>query len=155
AAARASQTFLIYRDGDLRQEFTYGDFYQRCCRVANFMRHELGIRPGDRIATFAYNHPLTVIVNFAAWLIGACVVPISVGEADDRVQFIQENAEVRAIFVMPDLTLRCDSLRRPEFCIEHYVQMTGAPVGGYSQLGEGCARQPPCLEETGLAGLET
>jgi len=153
AQERGGQTFLIYRDGDERCEFTYAEFYVRCCQVANFMRRGLGIQPDQRIATFAYNHPETVIVNFAAWMIGACIVPISATEADDRVIFIQENAEVRAIFVMPDLIERYGPLRTDN--IEHVVQMCGKPVEGYKQLQDAVTRQPARLDESQLANLDT
>lgn len=155
AQERGEQTFLIYRDGDERWEYSYREFYERCCRVANFMRHKLGIRPNERIATFAYNHSETVIVNFAAWMIGACVVPISAGEADDRVQFIQENAEVKAIFAMPDLIERYESLRNTTHCIQHFVQICGEPVEGYQQLQEAAAQQPAQLDDVNLADLGT
>ena len=40
-------------DGSLHR-YTYGDYYRRVCRLANVLKR-LGIRRGDRVATFAWN----------------------------------------------------------------------------------------------------
>jgi len=154
AAQRGDQIYLIYRDGDARHEFSYADFYARCSRVGNFMRRELGIKPGDRVATFSYNHFETVTISFAAWMIGACLVPISVGEADDRVRFIQENAEAKAVFVMPDLIERYEKLWNGENPVPHRVQIGGVPKPGFCHLQE-ADRQPSTLDVDNLATLTT
>ena len=154
AQTRGEQTFLIYRDGDEREEFSYAEFYARCSRVANWMRNVLELETGDRIATFAYNHFDTIAVNFAAWMIGVCVVPISATEADDRVPFIQENAGVKVIFVMPDLIERYETLKPEETCVQHFVQINGEPHAEYSLLAESSSQSDE-LENPNLADLGT
>ncbi len=154
ANQRGGQTCLIYRDGDERHEFSYADFYARCARIGNFMRKDLGIKPGDRVATFSYNHYETVSINFATWMIGACLIPISVGEADDRVRYIQEYGEAKAIFVMPDLIERYEKLWGTENTIQHRVQISGTPKTGYRQLQD-AANQPATLDDENLATINS
>src|SRR5260221_3394601 len=101
AEAYADKTWLIfYSDADEtrgipgdRHTLTYKEFYSLVRRTAEFLLQQ-GVGRGDRIATVAYNHMDTVVQYFAAWLIGAVVVPINVGEDDKRIGYILENSGV-------------------------------------------------------------
>ncbi len=76
AEVHEQKIFLIFYGADgQRREFTYREIYEEACRTANFFAG-LGLRPGDRIATVDDNHPDLVIMYFAAFLLGASVVPI-------------------------------------------------------------------------------
>ena len=91
--------FLIfYDDGGGRKEYSYREFFEEVARTANYLT-SAGIRLGDRIATVSFNHPDVVIQYFAAFLLGAAVVPINVGEDDRRVAYILQNSEVKLAFV--------------------------------------------------------
>ncbi len=91
--------FLIfYTDDGHRKEYSYREFYEEVCKTANFLLVS-GIRHGDRVATFSYNHSDTVIQYFAAFVIGAVVVPINAGEDDERIAYILQNSETKLIFV--------------------------------------------------------
>jgi len=149
---RGDQVFLIWREGDERLEWTYRAFYEKCARIANWLL-QLGIKPDERVATFAYNHPDTVAIIFASWMIGACVVPINVGEADDRVVFIQENAGSRAVFVMPDLIERYQALRPADSCVEFLIQINGDAHPNFRQLNEADSQSSQLSSH--LAHLET
>src|SRR5713101_7317863 len=46
---------------------TYGEFYERVARTANYLLSQ-GVGRGDRIATIAYNHTDTVVQYFATFL---------------------------------------------------------------------------------------
>jgi long-chain acyl-CoA synthetase len=94
-----TKPFLIYYDTEgNRREDNYKDFFMLCGMCASMMR-ERGIRRGDRIATIAHNHADTVIHYFAAWLMGACVVPVSLSEDDHRIKYILENSGVKLVFL--------------------------------------------------------
>ena len=71
-----------------------------------------GIRAGDRIAAVGFNHSDTVIQYFAAWLIGAVVVPINVGEDDKRIGFILKNSESKLAFVRDPFLGRMEEIDR-------------------------------------------
>ena len=91
AARLGDKLYLIYRDVETRESYTYSEFYDRACRTARFLINDLGVKTGDRISTLAYNHPHTVIVYFGIWLAGGVIVPINVAEEDKRIAFIQKD----------------------------------------------------------------
>lgn len=55
---RANQLFpnkkIITRIGDGYHSYSYADFYKGCGKLANALT-KLGVQPGDRIGTFAWN----------------------------------------------------------------------------------------------------
>jgi len=61
--------------------------------MAVLLHHEYGIVPGGSVATLLINHPYTIAIYFAAWRLGARVVPINPGETDERVEYIFTNSE--------------------------------------------------------------
>jgi len=91
--------YLTYIDeNDNRTEVSYAEFYQLVINCARFMQNH-GLSHGDRIATISHNHWHTVVQYFAAWLLGLVVVPINLGEDDERIAYILENGEVELAFV--------------------------------------------------------
>lgn len=88
ADAHEQKVFLIFYSAEgQRREFTYREIYEEACRTANLFSG-LGLRPGDRLATLDDNHPDLVIVYFAAFLLGATVVPIDPNFDDDAIACI-------------------------------------------------------------------
>jgi long-chain acyl-CoA synthetase len=91
--------YVTYIDEhDKRTEVSYAEFYQHVINCARFMQNH-GLSQGDRIATISHNHWHTVVQYFAAWLLGLVVVPINLGEDDERIAYILENGEVELAFV--------------------------------------------------------
>jgi acyl-CoA synthetase (AMP-forming)/AMP-acid ligase II len=94
-----TKPYLVYYDLDgNRREDNYKDFFMLCGMCANMM-HSFGIRRGDRIATISHNHADTVVHYFAAWLMGVCVVPVSLSEDDNRIHYILENSGAKLAFL--------------------------------------------------------
>ncbi|MEP7218333.1 MAG: class I adenylate-forming enzyme family protein, partial [Bacteroidota bacterium] len=93
------KTWLIFYDENgSRSELSYAAFTKLVRRTAGFLL-ESGIGKGDRVATIANNHSDTVIQYFATWWIGATVVPVNVGEDDERIAYILENSQAKLAFV--------------------------------------------------------
>jgi long-chain acyl-CoA synthetase len=121
------QPFLIfYSDEGYRKEYSYREFYEEVCKTANFLQSS-GIRIGDRIATISYNHADTVIQYFAAFLLGAVVVPINVGEDDERIAYILCNSETKLAFVRDQFLERIKALRHRIPSL-HTIVQTGKVV---------------------------
>jgi long-chain acyl-CoA synthetase len=90
--------FLIYYDElNNRSEYSYRLFIESVRRTAGLLINR-GIQRGARIATAAHNHPDTIIQYFAAWMIGACVVPLNMSEDDQRLEYILHNSEAQLVF---------------------------------------------------------
>jgi long-chain acyl-CoA synthetase len=96
--------FLIYtdEDADLRREFTYGEFNRLVNRTANFIKDTLGLSPGQRVSTVMVNHPITVVVYFAAWKLGLAVVPLDAEERTERKRYVLVHSEAKVVFCMKD-----------------------------------------------------
>lgn len=155
ADTRGDQTYLIYREGEQRRELTYRGLFRRAGSVARFLRDTLGLSPGDRISTVAYNHDDTVVIYYAAWLTGAVVAPCNIGDSDDQILFVQENAQCRAVFVMPDLIERYERIRPRLTCCRHFIRMGGAPVDGYTDLAPALADEHSGFDDLDLADPDT
>ncbi len=94
-----TKPFLIYYDLEgNRREDNYKDFFMLCGMCANMMS-AYGLKRGDRIATISHNHADTVIHYFAAWLMGVCVVPVSLSEDDSRLSYILEKSGAKLVFL--------------------------------------------------------
>ena len=97
--AYENKPFLIYYGNDgKRTELSYREFYEEACRTANYLQ-SAGIVRGDRIATVSFNHSDTVIQYFAAFLLGAALVPVNAGEDDRRIRYVLRNSGAKLAFV--------------------------------------------------------
>ena len=109
---RNEQTFMIYYDEQgQREEISYDTFVRRVLCTANYL-HSKGISTGSRFVTAAYNHPDTIVQYFAAWALGACVVPLNMSEDDDRLSYIMGNCGTRLVLVREDYRDRIQSLTK-------------------------------------------
>lgn len=157
AKDRENETYLIYRNyfsngiksqvlgGEEKQEpaferleFTYGEIYHQAWLVAKYLRDDLGIKPGDRISTFSYNHYRTVIVYYAALMVGAVLVPINIGEDDDRVEFAQANSDTKVVFVMPCLIERYENIRPKLTNVNNFIHFGSSLIESDIENQTGC-----------------
>lgn len=125
------------------QEFTYREFEDAARRTAAFMCGPLGLARGDRVATLLTNDPRTVLIYFGAWLLGLTVVPVNCGEDNDRIQYILQNSQARAVFAQSDQIDRCDSLRSGLPLARHFVQVGDSTRAGCLSFDQGIAEQAP------------
>ncbi len=101
-----TKPYLIFYDlAGERIQYDYKDFFMLAQQCASMM-HSAGIRRGDRVATVSHNHADTVIQYFGAWLLGACVIPVSLSEDDHRISYILENSRARLVFLRSDYAER-------------------------------------------------
>ncbi len=114
-----SEPFLVYRgEDDQRTELSYEQFCELVYNTARFLRAK-GLHKGDRIATVSHNHWHTVIHYFAAWLLGLVVVPVNLGEDDERIAYILENGRVELAFVRSGYRERIASVLRSHDSLKH------------------------------------
>ena len=60
---------------------------------------EWGTRPGDRVVLLSENRPEWAIVDYAALLLGAIVVPIYATQTPEQVLYVLQHCEARVAFV--------------------------------------------------------
>ena len=110
--AVSGQNLMTYYDDErgLRRVYTYAEFDAQVRTVAASMQELFGVRRGDRIATVLFNHDQTVFIYFAAWLLGAAVVPINAEESPEKRRYILEHSEASVCFCWQDYTGEIGSL---------------------------------------------
>lgn len=111
AAESPERTWLIFYDDDgSRREISYARFATLVGKTAAYLRGR-GVGPGVRVATIGHNHADTVIQYFAAWWLGATVVPVNVGEESDRIIYILSNSLTKLAFVRAEYLEKVRSLQ--------------------------------------------
>ena len=82
-------------DGLIRA--TYADVYQRVHRLAGGLR-ALGIEPGDRVASFAWNHQRHLELYLAVPCMGAVLHTVNFRLFADQIAYVINHAEDRIVF---------------------------------------------------------
>jgi long-chain acyl-CoA synthetase len=127
AGSLGEKEWLIYYPddrGEARVRYSYKRFYEDIARCASYLQ-SLGVTRGDKVATFSFNHPDTVIQYFGALSLGAVVVPLNVGEDDKRTAFIIGDSRPRVI------------LHRDQFAPRVREILATVPQGEARPVGEG------------------
>ena len=86
-----------------RHEYSFGDLYKRCNKLANALTQKLGITKGDMVGTFAWNHYQHLELYYGIPGIGAICHTINIRLSPQQIEFIINHSEDKVIFV--DATL--------------------------------------------------
>lgn len=92
----------IMPDGS-RHEYTFNGLYKACKKLANALTNKLGVKPGDMVGTFAWNHHQHLELYYAIPGVGAVCHTINVRLFTAQIEYIINHAEDKVIFV--DATL--------------------------------------------------
>jgi long-chain acyl-CoA synthetase len=135
------KTFLVFFDEEgHRTEYSYREFADEVAKTANFLV-KMGIGHGDRVATLSHNHSDTVIQYFAAFLLGAVVVPINAGEDDRRIAYILQNSGARLAFVRDSFMDRIKAIHQEVSSLETIVKTGGTFDPPHPDFAREVARQ--------------
>ncbi|RKD97761.1 long-chain fatty acid--CoA ligase [Halopiger aswanensis] len=93
-----ADTEIVSRNHDGLQRYTYGEYEDRTCRLANALE-EHGIEQGDRVGTFCWNHSRHFETYFAVPSMGAQLHTINPLLPDAHIRYIVDNADDELIFV--------------------------------------------------------
>jgi len=113
-------------DGELR--LTYEDFFARCDRWAVALQ-ELGVQPGDRVATIAPNTHSQLESFYAVPEIGAVLVPINYRLTADDFAYILDHSGSTVVCVHPDYLDVVESIREQIPQVKHFVAFDGERDG--------------------------
>jgi acyl-CoA synthetase (AMP-forming)/AMP-acid ligase II len=126
-AARLFSHKRIYSrqpDGGMH-DYTYADLCHRSRRLASALAG-LGIAPGDRVATFAWNHHQHLEMYFGIPGAGAVCHTLNVRLFPRQLAFIVNHAEDRVVFVDASVLPLFERVAGDIHCVEHYV-LVNAP----------------------------
>ncbi|MBP6381751.1 MAG: long-chain-fatty-acid--CoA ligase [Pseudomonadales bacterium] len=99
---------------------TYREAFARSARLANALAR-LGIRPGERIGTLAWNDYRHLEVYFATACAGFVCHTINPRLFPEQIEYIVGHAEDRWIFVDPAFVPMLEALKDRLGCVEGYV----------------------------------
>lgn len=109
--------------GDITHSYTYADFYQRCGQLAHALA-KLGVEPGDRIGTLAWNTYRHQELYFGVPCMGAVVHTLNLRLPVDQLIFIINHAEDKVIFIDDTLLPLLEGIAEHLTTVEHIVIMT-------------------------------
>ncbi len=162
---RARQLFpkkeIVTKAGPTLERYTYADFAARVERLAGALA-ALGVRPGDRVATFAWNNARHLELYFAVPCMGAVLHPLNLRLPGDQLAYIINHAEDKVLFVDPSLLPAVEKLAPHMKQVKHFVVMGESvpetalsPVHSYEELlrSAGPDYAWPRLGETDAAAM--
>lgn len=110
---------------------TYAEFHKRTCKVAGALAR-LGVKPGDRVATLAWNHSRHLEVYFAVPTSGAVLHTLNLRLHPSDLAYIARHAEDKVVFVDESLLPLLRQFLAQVPSIEHVIVMRdGAPSGEF------------------------
>lgn len=164
AAESHADTEIVSRtvEGPIHR-YSYRDSYLRICKLANALER-LGVQPGNRVATLAWNGYRHFELYFAISGIGAVCHTINPRLFDDQIVYIVNHAEDRFIFLdlsfVPIMERLVDRFRAVEgFVImtdrAHMPETTLPNAMAYEELlaGEDDDHDWPSFDEKAAAAL--
>jgi fatty-acyl-CoA synthase len=113
---------------------SYGEVIERARRLASSL-HQMGIRPGDRVATFGWNSRRHLELYLAVPSMGAVLHTLNIRLFDDDLHYIVGHAEDRIVFVDASLAERMprfDGVEREVLMPDAEGEREGAV--GYEEL---------------------
>ena len=121
---------VVSQVGAERHRYTNADLYQRVVRLMNVLR-QLGVKPGDRVATFAWNSYRHLELYYAIPALGAVMHTLNLRLSREQLQFIIRHAEDKLIFADASLLPLLEPLSGQIPSVERVVIMDdlgqGAP----------------------------
>ncbi len=112
---------------------TYGELADRILRLATVLR-DLGVRPGDRVGSFAHNTSRHLELYYAVPLVGAVLHMVNIRLHEEQLEFVVADAGDTVLFVDDDLVPRLAGLSLPS-------------VRSFVRLGKGVSEGLPGLLE--------
>jgi fatty-acyl-CoA synthase len=109
-------------EGPLRRS-SYGQVARRSKKLANAL-HGLGVGPGDRVATIAWNTDRHLELYFAVSGMGAVLHTINPRLSPDQLKYVVDHAEDVAVFFDTTFTKLADFLSRQSAGVRHFVALT-------------------------------
>jgi fatty-acyl-CoA synthase len=128
------------------KRFTYADLNERACRLANFLRDELGVQPGDRVSILARNSVVYLDLFYGLPKIGAIFAPFNWRLTARELTYMLNDLEPKVLLVEPEFSPVVERMCA-EIQVEQIVTLRGAQLAGAvayeSGLERATAVEPP------------
>ena len=115
----------IYATGTFR--YTYADWHKRTSQLAGALR-SLGIKKGDRVASFSLNNHRHLELYFGVPCMGAVLHTLNIRLSAENLVYIINHAEDRIIFIDEDVYFLIEPFKDQLKTVEKYVIMSQSGV---------------------------
>lgn len=150
---------IVTRTSSGMHRYHYNGYYRRTHRLARVLE-KLGVKPGDRVATLAWNTFRHLELYFAVTCYGAVLHTLNLRLSTDDLTYIINHAGDRVIFVDASLVPMLEKIRDRIGCVQKFVVMGQGGEGfaalDYEQLLADITDEPypwPRLDENCAAGM--
>jgi fatty-acyl-CoA synthase len=106
--------------------YTNADLYKRAKKLASSLINRLGIQPGDRVATFAWNHYQHMELYYAIPGVGAVCHPLNIRLSAEQIEFIVNHAEDKVVFLDASLISLFEPFASRLSTVKHIVLLNGS-----------------------------
>jgi fatty-acyl-CoA synthase len=136
---------------------SYGESAQRVDRLARVLAR-LGVEPGDRVGTFAWNNQRHFELYLAIPCVGAVLHTLNIRLFEEQLSYIVRHAEDKVIFVDRSLVPALAKLAPRLDCVRHYVVMgerkPGPAADAELEQLPGAIDYEELLEQAGAGGFD-
>src|SRR5271168_2689699 len=115
-------------DPNTTERSTFGQVAERIDRLARALGR-LGVEPGDRVGTFAWNNQRHFELYFAIPCIGAVLHTLNIRLFAEQVTYIVNHAEDQVIFVDDSVVPLLEPLASELTTVRHFVVMGDGDAG--------------------------
>src|ERR1017187_3992271 len=151
---------VVTFEGDTSRRADFAAVAERVARLAAGLRY-LGIKPGDRVGTFCWNHQEHLEAYLAVPCIGAVMHTLNVRLSPAQLAFVINSGGDRVVIVDAGLAPLFAAIRSQLTTVERVVVIGSADISGlgavvdYEQLLQGSAplREWPVLDERQPAAM--
>jgi fatty-acyl-CoA synthase len=112
-----------------RHQYSFHDLYIR----SHALVHQLNIKPGDKVATFAWNHYQHIELYYAIPGMGAVCHPLNIRLSGEQVEYIVNHAEDKVIFIDASLVPLFEKIAALTPMVQRFV-LLNAPAGFVTTL---------------------
>jgi fatty-acyl-CoA synthase len=128
---------------------SFAEIAERVDRLARVLQR-LGVRQGDRVATFAWNSQRHFELYFAIPCVGAVLHTLNIRLFDEQTTYIVNHARDKVIFIDDSLVPQLEALAPTFEHVEHFVVMGDGDAGSLPNV----LRYEELLEEAGPGGFD-
>ena len=117
---------IVTRRETGRHRYTYADFGRRVAQLAHALR-ELGIGPGDRVGTLAWNNYRHLELYFAVPCSGAVLHTLNPRLFPEHLEFVINDADDKVVFVDASIVPALQRVAGKIKGVKQFVVMTDGP----------------------------
>jgi len=134
----------VYPDETFR--YTYGDYFKRTCQLAHALG-SLGIKRGDRVASFALNNHRHMELYFGVPCIGAVLHTVNPRLPLHHMAYVINHAEDKVVFVDEDLLFLIEGIKDQLKTVKQFVILSQSGKMPETSLS------PVCLYDELISGF--